>query len=326
MPDRTVSVIVPVYNVEKYLPGSIESIQNQDYSELEIILVDDGSPDKCGAICDEYAERDSRISVIHKANGGLSDARNAGIDASTGKYITCVDSDDLIDHRYVSRMMELMTKEVDMVVCAPFLFSDEAELKNVNSSSAEMPDIFETVAALREMLSQHGYDFEPSAWGKLYRRNLFGKDLRFPVGKYCEDLALTYRLVDRSRKIVRTKEKLYFYRQRPSSILHQQFNEKMLSILDVADEMREYILRTHPELRKNVDSRVISAYCHILIRLPDNPKWDTLRHRIYQKVKELRRGQLFSNCRVKNKVAVLCSYGGEPLFLSLMSRLSHYSK
>ncbi len=326
MLDRTVSVIVPIYNTEKYLAGCIESIQSQDYSELEIILVDDGSPDKCGAICDEYAERDPRIRVIHKTNGGASDARNVGIDASTGAYITCVDSDDLIDHRYVSRMMELMTEEIDMVVCAQFLFFDEAELKNVNSSCAGTPDIFEPVDALRELLGQHGYDFEPSPCDKLYRRSLFGCDLRFPVGKYCEDLALTYRLVDRSRKTVRTREKLYFYRQRPASRSHQQLNEEMLSILEVADEMREYILRTHPELRKNVDSRVISAYCHLLIRLPDDPKWNALRHRIYQKVKELRPGQLFSNCRAKNKAAVLCSYGGEKMFLTLMARLSVYNK
>ncbi len=326
MLDKTVSVIVPIYDVEKYLADCIESLRNQDYSELEIILVDDGSPDGCGMICDEYAEQDSRIRVIHKTNGGLSDARNAGIDASTGEYITCVDSDDLVDHRYVSHMMELMSADIDMVVCAPLLFSDEDELKNVGAVSVEMPDIFETVDALRELLSQHGYDFEPSAWGKLYRRSLFGKDLRFPAGKYYEDLALTYRLVDRSRKIVRTKEKLYFYRQRPASQLSSQFNDRKLSILEIADEMRDYILHTYPELRKNVDSRVISAYCHILIQLPNDPKWSILKHNIYQKVKELRRGLLFSNCRIENKVVVLCSYGGETLFLALMERLSAYNK
>ena len=326
MHDRTVSVIVPIYNVEKYLEDCIESIRNQDYSELEIILVDDGSPDRCGMICDEYAEQDSRIRVIHKTNGGLSDARNVGIDSSTGEYITCVDSDDLIDCRYVSRMMELMSEEVDMVVCAPLLFSNEAELKNANSDSTEVPDIFETVEALRELLSQHGYDFEPSAWGKLYRRSLFGSDLRFPVGKYYEDLALTYLLVDRSRKIVRTKEKLYFYRQRLTSQLNQQFNEKMLSILEIADEMQAYILQTHPDLRKSVNSRVISAYCHILIRLPNDPKWNALKQRIYQKVKKLRPGLLLFNCRIENKAAVLCSYGGEKVFLSVMARLSSYNK
>ena len=122
MVQELVSVIVPVYNVEEYLVDCIESIRNQIYSKLEIILVDDGSPDNCGAICDEYARKDSRIRVIHKTNGGLSDARNVGIDASKGAYIVCVDSDDLVDLRYVSRMMELMTDDVDLVVCAPLLF------------------------------------------------------------------------------------------------------------------------------------------------------------------------------------------------------------
>ncbi len=326
MSDGIVSVIVPVYNVEKYLPKCIESIRHQDYTDLEIILIDDGSPDNCGAICDEYASRDSRIRVIHKANGGLSDARNVGIDASTGKYIACVDSDDLVGHTYISRMIELMTDDVDLVVCAPFLFSDENELKNVNTANVEKPDIFCPAEALKELLRQHGYDFEPSAWGKLYRRELFGNDLRFPFGKYCEDLAITYRLVDRSRKIVRTKEKLYYYRQRSNSILNSRFNDKQLSILEIADEMREYILKTYPELRKNVNSRVISAYCHILIRLPNEPEWNTLRHNIFLKVKAMRKGLMFSDCRIENKVAVLCSYGGEKLFYDLMNILKKYNK
>ncbi|NCB92491.1 MAG: glycosyltransferase family 2 protein [Clostridia bacterium] len=321
MEKRIVSVIVPVYNVEKYLVQCIESIRNQVYSSLEIMLVDDGSPDNCGVICDEYAQKDSRIRVIHKKNGGLSDARNAGIDACTGAYITCVDSDDLINPKYISRMMELMTVDVDMVVCTPLLFSDNRELAHADAVTVKLPDTFCKGEALRELLRQDGYNFEPSAWGKLYRRKLFGDDLRFPVGKFYEDLALTYRLVDRARKIVRIKEPLYYYRQRPTSQLNQQFDERMLSILEIADEMQEYLAREHPELKKSIHSRVISAYCHILIRLPENHKWDMMKRRIYLKVKELRQGLLFYNCRAANKIAVLCSYGGEKLFISLMKWL-----
>ncbi len=326
MQNGMVSVIVPIYNVEKYLAQCIESILHQDYSDLEIILVDDGSPDNCGLICDEYAEKDSRIRVIHKTNGGLSDARNAGIDICTGEYITCVDSDDLVGRTYISRMLGLITKEVDMVVCAPLLFFDEKELEHISNGDAGAPDVFSTVEALRELLNQRGYDFEPSAWGKLYRRELFGDDLRFPFGKYYEDLAVTYRLVDRARKIVRTKEKLYYYRQRNTSILNSKFNEKKLSILEIADEMHTYILHTHPELRKNVNSRVISAYCHILLQLPAESEWDALRHSIFQKVKELRSGLLFSECRMENKIVVLCSYGGEKLFFALIGRLKSYNR
>ncbi len=326
MVQELVSVIVPVYNVEEYLVDCIESIRNQIYSKLEIILVDDGSPDNCGAICDEYARKDSRIRVIHKTNGGLSDARNVGIDASKGAYIVCVDSDDLVDLRYVSRMMELMTDDVDLVVCAPLLFFQDNEIESYKDTTSDPPDIFLPEDALRELFRQREYDFEPSAWGKLYRRTLFGDDLRFPVGKIYEDLALTYRLVDRARKIVRTKEKLYFYRQRANSLLNEPFNERKLSILEIADQMREYIIHTHPKLLKSVNSRVISAYCHILIRLPDDPKWNDLKRRIYLKVKELRKGLLFFDSRMANKVAVLCSYGGEKIFLALMSRLRSFKK
>ena len=138
--------------------------------------------------------------VIHKTNGGLSDARNVGIDASKGAYIVCVDSDDLVDLRYVSRMMELMTDDVDLVVCAPLLFFQDNEIESYKDTTSDPPDIFLPEDALRELFRQREYDFEPSAWGKLYRRTLFGDDLRFPVGKIYEDLALTYRLVDRARK------------------------------------------------------------------------------------------------------------------------------
>lgn len=326
MAEGLVSVIVPVYKVEKYLAQCIESICGQIYSALEIILVDDGSPDSCGVICEEYAKKDSRIRVIHKQNGGLSDARNTGIDACTGAYITCIDSDDLVDSRYVSRMMELMTENVDLVVCTPFLFSDDSELINADIECRQAPDVFQPVDALRELLRQRDYSFEPSAWGKLYRRELFGDDLRFPVGKYFEDLALTYQLVDRARAVVRIRDQLYFYRQRTNSQLNQEFNERMLSILEIADEMREYLLRMHPELRKSANSRVISAYCYILIRLPDEPKWDNLKRRIYLKVKELRRGLLIFDCRLANKVAVFCSYGGEKIFIALMNFLKSYNR
>lgn len=320
-----VSVIVPVYKVEKYLPQCIESIINQEYSELEIILVDDGSPDNCGKICDEYEKRDSRIRAIHKANGGLSDARNAGIDAAAGAYITCVDSDDLIHSRYVLRMMELMREDVDLVVCASRKFADGTE-PGKTCSIFETPDVFTSAEALRELLRQDGQNFEPSACGKLYRRELFDNDLRFPLGVYCEDLALTYRLVDRAKKTVRTKEPLYYYRQRAESIMDDGKIEWRCGILNTADEMREYILYAHPELERITNARVISAYCHILIRLPDDGKWDKLKTHIYLKVKELRSGLLFYDCRMENKVAVLCSYGGEKLFLALMKRLGKYKK
>ena len=176
--NRLVSVIVPIYKVEAYLPRCIESIINQTYTNLEILLVDDGSPDKCGELCDKYAHQDIRIKVFHKKNGGLSDARNFGLDRMTGDCVTFIDSDDFVDLRYIEVLVDLLEKSkanVSMVGCQTF--EDESLTTQYNAQS------FKTVLYTKEEVLQRALkvQLQQSAWGKLYKKQVF-EEIRFPKG------------------------------------------------------------------------------------------------------------------------------------------------
>lgn len=325
MTKKLVSVIIPVYKVEEYLESCVNSVINQSYRNIEIILVDDGSPDKCGYMCDMFSKKDNRIRVIHKNNGGLSDARNAGLDICIGNYIVFVDSDDLVDVNYIERLLNLVESGADIAVCVPKLFHNEQDLYKKTETPVNI-SVLSSKQALRELLIQNNYYFEPSAWGKIYKAELF-EHLRFPFGKYFEDLATTYLAVDMAKNVVCTTEKLYFYRQRNGSILNSAFNKKMLDILEIADEMYQYIIKNHPDLEVEAKARVISAYSHILIRLPRDSRWDSLKYKIYFKIKDFRKGQLMKrDIRIENKAVVLLSYLGSKGFFFMMNALKVINK
>lgn len=212
-----ISVIVPIYCVEKYINQCIDSILNQSYPYLEIILVDDGSPDNCGLICDEYAKKDGRIKVIHKKNGGLSDARNAGIKISSGKYIAFVDSDDCIDQRMYEKLQNTLQEcGADIAECHSVSF-DDGSIPNARYSN----QIKELTAKEWITETSLGDFLSCVAWNKLYKKELF-IGIEYPVGRHYEDDATTYKLVYRANKIVRLTDALYFYRQRQNSITAQK--------------------------------------------------------------------------------------------------------
>lgn len=208
-----ISVIVPVYKVEPYLRKCLDSIVGQTYRNLEIILVDDGSPDNCGAICDEYAARDERIKVIHQPNGGLSAARNTGLDIATGEYIGFVDSDDWIEpDMYEYLLSGARQTEADIAVCGIF-----EELPNrQNIRCWHEAETFDTESGLKELLLRKKYSH--SAWDKLYRRTLFD-GVRFPNGRNFEDIATTYRVFEKATTVRLMPEAKYHYLQRPDSIM-----------------------------------------------------------------------------------------------------------
>ena len=215
-----ISVIVPVYKVEKYLHECVDSILAQTFRDFELILVDDGSPDNCGAICDEYAAKDSRIRVIHQENQGLSGARNSGIDIARGEYITFVDSDDRIDRRYLEILIAAVKDGADVTVCRHREFSDEDHL---TQWEGECPfHCFDPEAALIK-LYEGSAQVPVNAWGKLFRRKLIG-DSRFPVGRLHEDQAFTPCILYRAEKIVSCDAVLYHYRVNPQSITRNTFS------------------------------------------------------------------------------------------------------
>ena len=219
MSNELVSVILPIYNVELYLKECIESVIGQSYKNLEIILVDDGSTDQSPYICDEYAKMDSRIKVIHKENGGLSDARNVGIQESSGPYIALVDSDDLIAQSFIEELYECCIKSNAMIaVCAYSKFSNEDEI--IISNNQNNAQIISGRELIKQIYLGQAGKFGFVAWNKLYSRKLFGR--------IYEDTFTTYKLFLNSNQIALLNKSLYFYRIRPESIMSARVSLKKI--------------------------------------------------------------------------------------------------
>ncbi len=226
-----ISVIIPVYKTEKYLKTCVDSVCLSDYKNLQIILVDDGSPDNCPELCDNIAKTDERIKVIHKENGGLSSARNAALDVMTGEYVTFIDSDDVIKPDMISSMYDIAHKEkCDIVKVGMVLTEDENE-KGISESEY-------TIVSEKEALGRI-YTDPPSIvtiCGKLYKSSLFD-DERFPEGIINEDEYLTPRLFHKCRKIALCEKTGYLYMQRPGeSIMRSDFSLKKMDILKIIED------------------------------------------------------------------------------------------
>lgn len=224
--EELISVIVPVYKVEQYLDRCIKSLVEQTYSNIEIIIVDDGSPDNCPMMCDKWKKEDTRIRVIHKKNGGLSDARNAGLEVAKGVYVAFVDSDDYVDMQYIEILYYMMKRtNADLVACNCEIVKQEQSCKPrkkkivTNIKEKELKEITTTTIGV-------------NAWNKLYKRTLF-EHIRFPVGKIHEDAGIWWKIVYYASKVVAVEEKLYFYCQNPESIMHTAFTMKHMDLVDV---------------------------------------------------------------------------------------------
>lgn len=221
-----ISVIVPVYNVEQYLSACVESILAQTFQDFELILVDDGSPDSCGAMCDAYAQKDPRVRVIHQENQGLSGARNTGIKAASGEYITFIDSDDLVKKDYLEKLLRAIKVEsADISVCKPQEFEDGKNSVCLETVSAEAQHkCFSNIDVCVELYNVSS-QIPINAWGKLYRADLIS-DMEFPVGRIHEDQAFVPVACYRAGKIVLVDSPIYCYRQRPESIMQTKFSLK----------------------------------------------------------------------------------------------------
>lgn len=231
MREMFVSIIVPVYNVEQYLKECIESILAQTWKNFEVILVDDGSTDSSGKICDEYSQKKEFISVIHKKNGGLSSARNAGIDVAQGDYLAFIDSDDVVHPRYLSELVAIVKKEKADLAACNFCVGSLCRWKNFSEVKY---DIRCNEDVLKKM---NDNDVVVTvAWNKLYHAKFFREyGLRYPVGKIHEDMFLTPQILYYTKKMVITNEQLYFYRQRENSIMNSSFSIKQLDALDAIE-------------------------------------------------------------------------------------------
>ena len=246
-----VSIIVPVYNVKSHVGDRVESLCRQTYTNLEILLVDDGSTDGSGEVCDEYAGRDERIRVIHQANRGLSGARNMGLDDARGEYIAFVDSDDLVSTNYVETLYELLMKyEADIAACA-YVKGTTEQLTDIREKVLSLDNVKEICMPSVKLLKQwHGKykQQETVAWNKLYCREVWNgrKKIRFPESRNHEDVLISHLVVQGAKTIVLTTEILYFYRIRKGSItLQTEYDrEKVWQNLRAQRERMEFF-RAH---------------------------------------------------------------------------------
>ena len=227
-----ISVIVPVYKVEKYIHRCVDSILAQTFTDFELILVDDGSPDNCGMICDEYALKDNRIHVIHKENGGLSDARNAGIDwafeHSDSEWLTFIDSDDWVHPRYLDALMRAADRfGTNIAICnykEVEVFTDFDSLPELDICAVNTEDFFVTRNTVATV-----------AWGKIYKKSYFHKT-RYPFGKLNEDEFVTYKLLFQNEQVAFAQNPMYFYFQNTNGIMKSTWNPKKLDALEALDE------------------------------------------------------------------------------------------
>ena len=244
-----ISVIVPVYKVEAYLPQCLDSICGQTYHNLEILLVDDGSPDRCGEICDQYAARDSRIRVLHKQNGGLSDARNAGMQQMSGSYLMFVDSDDMLPPDAVQTLFETaLSENAELVIGDHRRFSEILPEENSKKNIVEVHRLTGS-EAMRDML-QNGC----AAWARLYQREIH-QHIPFPVGEINEDEAIAIQILENCTHVVKTSAVVYYYRCRPESITTSDFAAPKMAWSKHCAENLKYIQAHHPSLESDAAAR-----------------------------------------------------------------------
>lgn len=286
------SVIVPVYKTEAYLEECVDSILNQTYENLEVILVDDGSPDQCGAICDRYAQKDSRVKVIHKENGGLSHARNAGMEVACGSYLMFVDSDDLLPLDAAKALLEIAVLEsADLVIGKHLRF-----MKTVSPNAEETGEywILSSEEAMRDTL-QNGC----AAWARIYRRDVH-ENVCFPIGEINEDEAIVLRLLEKCKSVAKTNKVVYYYRCRQDSITTSAFSVRQMAWPRHCRENLGYIQEHHPELELDAAARyrgsILWALREIALSRDD---FEAETRQLRQQLKEY--GHLLGSAPYKNK-------------------------
>jgi glycosyltransferase involved in cell wall biosynthesis len=309
--DSCISVIVPIYNVEKFINKCIDSIINQTYRNLEIILVDDGSPDRCGHICDAYAQKDKRIKVIHKENGGLSSARNVGLDIAKGEYVMFVDSDDYIDKYMVDKLLEALKEyDADMSLCG--ICNVDEEYKPIyGTNSKRLPIKNEVISGRKaiERLSVYNGWCYTTAWSKLYSINLF-KTIRFPVGKIHEDEFISHLIYGKCNKVSCIQDALYYYVQRSNGIMGNVHSTNSIKELDSVEAYVKRALYLESIGMYNsagyfyFDAIMRFAYDSHCLKNEELSKIDYSRLKEIHSILRANR-RLGKYCRIKNRVQIM---------------------
>ena len=312
----TVAVIIPAYNIGDYLPECLDSVLSQTHRELEIIVVDDGSTDHSGRVADDYARRDPRVRVIHKANGGLSDARNAGLDVVTAPFVTMIDGDDVVHPRYVELLLAAATATAAPITVAPWR-KFTGPCPAMPALHAVEPQRYDAPTAIDAIFYQE--QLNNSACSRLFDTTLF-KSVRFPRGKLYEDIAIIYDLVTGAGSVAFVDLPLYYYRQKRRGSITHLYTPARYDIIEILDALYDRLATDDPARLPALRSRRVSAAFNLLGLLRDDEReriahcWDII---TTSRVACLRDRRV----RLKNKAALLVSFLGRPLTRLLATHL-----
>lgn len=311
MKKPVITVIVPIYNVEKFLPRCIDSILNQSYEKFELLLIDDGSSDKSGIICNEYRKKDSRIKVIHQENKGVSYSRNIGVKHASGDYISFVDSDDIIKRDYLEYLLYLIQKfHCKISVCDFQIFRYIDEIRDEKGNREAL---FSVKDVLESMLYDDIYFISP--WGKLYERSLF-KNITYPEGKIYEDIATTYKLYCKVDNVACGYQKKYLYYTRDESLTKKKFSIDQFHYIESTKQMTEDIVRLYPDLKEGAIVKNVHAYFSTYCRLINSDEnYEQKKKEILTFIKQNRWIVLKNKKAIKkDKFAVIVLIFGENVF------------
>ena len=301
-----ISVIFPIYNVEQWVEESLQSVCDQDYRNLEIVVINDGSKDSSRAICEQIAKQDSRVVIIDQENGGLSAARNSGIEKSQGEYIVFVDSDDLISRNHISSLYKCMQSHETMIACT-VMTRFEGEF-NAAKDEPMICQVYSSEDAVKEIFYQGRFD--SCAQAKIYAKELWD-DVRFPVGYLHEDLPTTYKVFLKAKSIAFFDSTTYGYRFNPNGINHSVTDDRKIKTLDLVNEVSESFKNDYPQLIAPLRCLRVSYCLHCLL----NAQADSISKENEIKLKEtiiVNRNKIIKdkNARKKTKIALMISFFG----------------
>ncbi len=321
-----IGIIVPVYNVEIYLRRCIESILKQTFEDFEVILIDDGSTDRSGRICDEYAKKDARIQVVHKDNSGVADTRNKGLEIVETEYITFIDADDYVDSHYLETLYNLMKKyNGDLVISYHIVLQEDRGRKSKGRNRRDKRTCKEAIVSKAEvykaMLGNEG--MITSVWGKLYHRNLF-QTVRYPVGEIYEDMSVISEIVEKSRRIVATSYSGYYYIQRSGSITHGTPSLEHMILLHNEEQLMHLIQDKYPEIGGTAKRHYFWSCFYLLHMLITESEYEPQVKELRNKIKSEWRFLIFGKeTSLMERGATVCLMTGLSFYKILVSICRH---
>lgn len=305
-----ISIIIPIFNVEKYILNCLQSVNKQTYKNIEVIMVNDGSTDTSRESCIRMSLIDSRFKLFDKINGGLSDARNFGVNKCNGDYITFIDSDDYIDEDYIEYLYSLLKKnDVKMSICQHRTVFSNGNIENHIYHGKEKMSSEETLQRLL-----YSDEIDTSTWAKLYDRSLFEK-VKFPVGKLFEDIATTYKLIIKSEYVAIGKKEKYNYIYRKQSIVNANFNLRKLDLIEMTDKMGDEVEKQFPTLTNGVIRRKTYARISTLNQMSSTKGFPETKKNIIHQIRLNGYKVLFDiDSPLRDKIALTMIYCGYPIY------------